>query len=322
MQLQQLGHLPSIDFSTIHHMEEMKQKGGEFHALDHWLKTTDSKSYPELLKTLTPDEKLRFAKTIFTLGASYSNLKEDFLKMEKPAFLEFKTLFFNGIKELLLSMERTDTVQKELGELQYNIFPGLYIDACELKNSGNHSKEEVDKFIEILNEAAKYNPKTAMKARISNLTSCRLSQLIPKTEQNEEIRNKIKYYNRESSRLWKEVLADSVHTSSSAEQENFRHLIYNVDNSYLSMLLKEGEFKEEEMSPLAESCKAYVKENGKNHPYSMIHLTNLCAYYKLAGKKEEALDCFKQFEGISQHYPAWPDTKVFQEKISSICKDL
>lgn len=318
LQLHQLNHLPSMDFSTIHQIEEMQQLAGEFQTLENWLKTTDSKSYPALLNNLTTDEKLRFAKTLFTLGAAYSNLKEDFLKMEKSDFFKFKTQIFTGEKELLLSMDQTETIQKELGELQYNIFPGLYADECRLNNDGNISKEEVEIYITILNQATQYNPTKAMKARIANLTSCRLSQWIPEAEKDKE---RIKSYNRESSRLWKEVLAESAHTSSKAELEGFRNLIYNVDNGYLSMLLKEGKLIEE-MNPLVESCQAFIKENGEKHPYSMIHLNNLCAYYKLAGKKEEALDCLKQFEAVSQHHLNWPDTKELQEEILATCKDL
>jgi hypothetical protein len=41
-------------------------------------------------------------------------------------------------------MEQTETVRKELGALQYNIFPGLFIEASQLKNDGKVPKEDLE----------------------------------------------------------------------------------------------------------------------------------------------------------------------------------
>jgi hypothetical protein len=300
MQLQGLDLIQKEDFSVYTCLEDFKNTHLPFKNLNDWLRTTDEKMYPELLK-LSDDEKLTFARTLLTLGATYSNLSKttkEQLHLEDEGFLNFKTRFHQGIRELLCSMEQTPAVQKELGELYYNIFPGLYLERCKLKSGKESNLEEIEESFKIRWEAAKYNPALSMQARIHNLKACYLADF-------KEQMPAAKQESLKSLQLWEKVLAEPNLTK--AERELYYKLFLNAKSVY-GYILRESGVPLEELEELGKGYREFYEINKDRDPYSMIHLIGLCKLELHKGNKEEVLKWVAIIEEIGQKYQTWPDT--------------
>jgi hypothetical protein len=301
IQLQDLGLIAKIDFSSCNNIKDVKDIQVSFQSLQHWLITTHENKYPELLK-LADDEKLTFAKTLLSLGATYSNLphmiKEE-LHLNEESFLEFKTRFHRGIKELLCSMDQTPAIQKELGELYYNIFPGLFLEACKLKDKkDNCSIEEIEESFKIRWKAAEYNPHKSMQARINNLLACYLSDFKEKMDE-------AKQASLRSIKLWEEVLSEPDLTL--ADRELYKKLSLNAKSVY-GYILREQGVSFEELDKLSDTYREFYETNKDRDPYSMIHLIGLCKIELHKKHKDEVLKWIAIIEEISQKYPRWSET--------------
>jgi hypothetical protein len=300
MQLQDLRLIQAEDFSSSHRIEDFKKSQILFQSLNNWLQTTDEKMYPELLK-LADDEKLAFARTLLRLGETYSNISTKIkaeLKLNDEEFLKFKTRFHYGIKELLSAMDQTLPVQKELGELYYNILPGLYLEKCKLITKKDSSLEEIEESFKIRWEAAKYNPAKSMHARIHNLKACYLSDFKDKMQDAKEESLK-------SVRLWEEVILDPDLTS--AEKELYKKLSLNAKSVY-GYILRESGAPIEELEGLADTYREFYQTNQDRDPYSMIHLMGLCKLELHKNNKEEVLKWIDVIEQMAQKYQGWSET--------------
>lgn len=299
LQLQGLNLIPKEDFLKYSSLEDFKKSQLSFSNLNHWLTTTDSKMYPELLK-LKDDEKLTLAKTLLFLGYTYghtANIKEQ-LNVDQKGLTKFGIRLNGGIKELLCSMEQTPAVQKELGEMYYNIFPGLYLEERELETGHKATFEDIEESFKIRWEAAKYNPALSMRARIHNLKACHLSDF-------KEHMSAAKQESQKSLEIWEKVLADPNLTK--AEKELYDKLYLNA-KSVLGYILRETGAPLEELEAFGKGYREFYEAHKDRDPYSMIHLIGLCKLELHKGNKSEVLKWVAIIEEISQKYQAWPDT--------------
>jgi hypothetical protein len=305
LQLQHLGHLEEIDFDSFTSLDKFQQNPQNFSNLVKFIEETNEHDYESYFNRLSQDEMFEFGQTLFTLGCIYSNLREDHFKMEKAAFHAFKSNLFASVKCIYLSLVQTPAIQEQLGELQYNIFPNLYLNQCKL-SKGEISKDDLDHSFGLLDHALQYNSSLPMQARIANLKACLVYEHLGDASLGKE-------YAKESLKLWEDVLNES-HLLTSAQQEKYGGLYATVNNNYLSFLIKCGHWEEAELETYAKVSRGFYEKAKETHPYSMIFAYNLARLEKIRNNSDRALLYLDEIENISQHYLDWPDTKNYLAK--------
>jgi hypothetical protein len=313
LQLQNLHLLPTQNFDKLTRLQDISQISPDTYAnLIKFIQEADNKKYHSVIKRMSDEQKVHFAKTLALVGAIYSNLKEGYLKMARAPFLALITQLYRGVESIYLSMPQTPAIKEQLGELYYNIFPDLYLDECKLK--GAVSKQNLLYAFILLNAATRYNSSIVMKARIANLKACRVFQYL------KDIDEALKYV-KESLALWKQVFSDS-HSLTSNELERYGNLYANANNNYLSLMLKKENRDLSEMEQQAAIARDFYNKVKEAHPYSMIFANNLARFEKEKGNKKQALMYLDELESISQRYQAWPSTKGELEKAADLRKEI
>lgn len=314
LQLQNHGFADPETFDDFSSLKDFETRAPSFDKLIQFIIGCDESQYVQLTKRLTEEEKFQFAQTLSTLEGIYSNLEHGYLNMEKGPFLEFQTRLVSGIHQMYLSMEQTAAVRKELGELHYHKFPGLFLEQCEFRNDGKVNQEELSESFRMLDKALEYNSSDSMKARIANLKCCRVFEYLQDLQL-------AKQYALESLEQWQKVLRDP-HSLTAAEQEEYGNLYANVNNNTLALLIKTGSQDAEEMETFAKvSRECYMKAKEK-HPYSIILAFNLARLAEIRGNKGQALVYLQEIEEISAHYQKWPETKKYLEKAAELKQKL
>lgn len=307
----QLNLLTQEDFKLISNLTQIEKNPWPIEQLIEFIKTTDEKNYPDLLKNLSHEEKIHFADTLLHAGYVYSNLKETYLKMERKPFLDFLTHLYGGVREILLSLEQNQDIQEKLGELQYNIHPGLYLNRCEL--DGEITKEQMLTSFEILDKAAEYNPTLQMKARIANLKACRIYDydLLAAKE-----------FSTQSLQIWREVLKDPQLTA--FQNEKYGQLYANANSAYMAILMEiqkqhgSQELNLEELNHHANIVRETYSKVREMYPYSMILGLNLARIEMLKKNPEGASQYLDEIQTMSKHYQNWPDTQGLLKKVEEL----
>lgn len=329
LQLQALGVLKEADFSPYTKLSDLMSLKPSFSSLMDFIQTTDSKAYPKLLEKLSDEQKILFAETAFYMANSFSNLgpkalcdydetklsKEELKKIQDD-FVKFKVQFYGGIKEIYDSVtdkNLRDEIQKQLGEMQYNIFPGLYLDLNETIE-GTITEEQFDEFKKILNEAKKFNPSLAMEARIDNLTACNLLHYFP--EKIKEAKELVE----SSLKKWKVILEETHHTP--AEKELYINLYGNTQSNYLGVLNKQGSNDFETMQKCIKDMESFYSKYKDDHPYCMFNRLNLAEYERKKGEIENALIYLQDVMDLSKKWEKWPSTKKCVERAEKMQKEI
>lgn len=312
LQLSQLKILKS-DEKVMEYADLQKIPDNEkFPDLFHFIRTTDSATYSKLLEALPLKSKMDFAETMLYLGYCYSNLGFSYTELSEKEHQQFLSQLYHGVKDILTSMEQTKEVLYQLGELQYNIFPGLYIDQCKLE-SKTISKEQVDEFCRILDLARLYNRSGAMEARIENLKGCRVRDHLQDLV-------KAKEHVKKSEELWEKELKDRGNLTPT-EIEFYEGLQANVKNNLLSIMIKECDGIEkisretwEKMEGLSCFCLDFYTKQKENHPYSMIHLLNLAKVETFKKNSEQAKTYLNEVIRLAEkEYSDWPPAQKYKQ---------
>lgn len=316
LQLQLIEKLTAGELPNFSDLKDLPGLNGLSPNLIHWIQTTSEDSYPTVLEVLSHQQKFAFAEAAAYLGYSYSNIESPMgldRTTKKEEILKYKTQFFNGIKNLLLSMDQTEDVKRLLGELQYNIFPGLFLEQCKLKNEDQVTESALRESFEILERALTYNPSLPLEARIANLEYCHVNLYLKDLVWGKQLLEK-------SLNTWLQVLKQ-VDQYTPAEQESHQGLYANVCNNYLNLLLQDSK-NTQTLEQFVQTCRKFSAENKEKHPYCMIHLLNLADFESQRGNSTQALKDLEEVLKLSQKWQTWTHTNEYvvkaQEKMSKI----
>jgi hypothetical protein len=313
LQLQSVGVLAPIKFDQVTNLKQI-QPSSTFESLKQFIQQADEKNYSSIAEKLSDEEKFHFTIILYNLGNIYSNLNETFFKMERAPFVTFLNHLFQGVKNILISMKQTPEVQELLGELQYNIFPRLYLDQCKLKHGGQVTKYEVLEAFRILDQAKVMNPYMMMQARIANLKARYVLECLS------DLPSALQYAE-DSLKLLEEILKDSDKLSP-LDAENFGNLYANVNNNYLSISIKLGNQNIEELEKHAKVAREFYNRAKETHPYSMIIGYNLARLEQIRNNKAQALIYLDEVKKISFHFGEWSTSKVYFKKAVILQKEL
>lgn len=259
---------------------------------------------------LTNGERIQYAETLTTLAYCYLNLKEGSIGVKPEEFLVFKEKLYSGIKDLFLTTENTawtllfgtgketKNVRNQLAEVQYNLFPNLYLDKIELKEE--IKKEHVDKFCEILDETLHFNSSNSMLARMANLKACTYFDVCP---------SEAERYLKLSCEFWGLALAKDKFTA--AEREKAESNRDNAMGNVLALLLKQENPSKEDLDRYSAASLSFYEKNKDGHPYSMSHLLKLAQVQFKMKNKIECVKYIQLFDEIAEKYATWPDTNNY-----------